>query len=76
MTITGGSFPASAPSVVWNFIGSGRTLNIQNTQVDGSVLAPNGNVNQPSGVVLGKVIANNVVASLQVNKAQCFTPHN
>jgi choice-of-anchor A domain-containing protein len=76
MSITGGSFPAPAAAIIWNFNGSGRTLTISNTQVDGSILAPNNNVNQVSGVVLGKVIANNVIASLQVNKAQCFIPES
>jgi len=75
MTITGGSFPAASSSVIFNFIGSGRTLNIQNTQLDGTVLAPNNIVNQPNGVILGKVIAADITVSLQINKAQCFTPH-
>jgi len=76
LTITGGSFPASsAASVLYNFVGSGRTLNILNTQLEGSILAPNNKVNEPSGVILGKVIAADITASLQVNKARCFFPH-
>jgi len=75
VTITGGSFPSSSASVVYNFIGSGRTITIQNTQLDGTLVAPNNFVNQPSGVILGKVIAADITISLQVNKAQCFIPH-
>jgi choice-of-anchor A domain-containing protein len=70
--ITSGSFPATAAAVTYNILNSGRTINIQNTQVDGSILAPNNFVNQPSGVIVGKVCASSVIMSLQVNKQQCF----
>jgi len=71
--INGGSFPVAASHVTYNILGAGRTVNIGPTQVEGSILAPYNNINQPNGVILGKVIANNVV-SLQINKNQCFNP--
>jgi choice-of-anchor A domain-containing protein len=75
VTFSGGSFPYAANQVVWNIQGRGRNINIQWTQVQGSILAPFNNINQPSGVVIGKVIANNI-NSLQINKVPCFTPAN
>jgi len=72
VTFTGGSFPAPAAAVVYNVLGSGRTINVQNIQLDGTLLAPNNYVNEPSGVIVGKVIAADVEMSLQVNKAQCY----
>jgi len=74
VTFTGGSFPAPAAAVTYNILGSGRTVNVQNIQLDGTILAPNNIVNEPSGVVVGKVITADFAMSLQVNKAQCFYP--
>jgi len=73
VTFSGGSFPAPAKQVIYNVIGSGRTINVGPTQVEGSILAPFNNLNQPNVVILGKVVANNIV-SLQINEAQCYTP--
>jgi len=73
VTFSGGSFPAPANQVIYNIAGTGRTINVGPTQVEGSIVAPFNNVNQPNGVVIGKVIANNIV-SLQINKAQCYIP--
>jgi len=74
VTFTGGSFPAPAPAVVYNILGSGRTVNVQYIQLDGTLLAPNNVVNEPNGVIVGKVIAADISMSLQVNKALCFIP--
>jgi len=71
VTFSGGSFPVPAKQVTYNIVGSGRTINVGPTQVEGSILAPFNNVNQPNGVILGKVIANNIV-SLQINEHQCY----
>jgi len=71
VSFAGGSFPFPANQVLYNVLGSGRTINVGPTQVEGSVLAPYNNVNQPNGVIIGKVIADNIV-SLQINKAECF----
>jgi len=73
VTFSGGSFPAPANQVIYSVTGSGRTVNVGATQVEGNLLAPFNNVNQPNGVIIGKVVANNIV-SLQINKAQCYFP--
>jgi len=73
VTLSGGSFPATPGSTVYNILGSGRTINVE-TQVDGSILAPFNTVNQPQGVIIGKLIARDVTVALQVNKDQCFYP--
>jgi len=66
----GGSFPAQANHVIFNVLGSGRTINIENYRVEGSILAPNNNVNEPSGVIVGKVVANNIV-SRHISRYEC-----
>jgi len=73
VTLSGGSFPAGAAQTVYNILGSGRTINVQ-TEVDGSIIAPFNTVNQPGGVIVGKLIAQDVTVALQVNKDQCFFP--
>jgi len=73
VSFSGGSFPYDSNQVIWNIQGSGRTINVGWTQVQGSILAPNNNINQPSGVIVGSVVANNI-NSLQINKVPCFTP--
>jgi len=72
-TFSGGSFPYNSNQVVWNIQGSGRTITVGWTQVQGSILAPNNDINQPSGVIVGSVVANNIY-SLQINKVPCFSP--
>jgi choice-of-anchor A domain-containing protein len=67
VTITGASFPAVPGGVVYNVIGA-RTVNVYGTSVDGGLLAPDANLNQTGGVIVGKVVANNVEMSLQINK--------
>jgi len=71
VTFSGGSFPAGPNQVTWNIQGSGRNINVGGTQVEGNILAPFNNINQPTGLIIGKVVANNII-SLQINKAQCF----
>jgi len=66
-------FPiGSTSSIVWNVLGSGRTIYLQNSELDGSLVAPFNSMSQSTGVVKGKVIVENVVASNQINKYRCF----
>jgi len=67
VTISGGSFPGVPGGVVYNVIGS-RTIYVTGTSVNGALLAPNANLNQTGGVIVGKVVAGNVEMSLQINK--------
>jgi len=74
VTLTGATFPAPANAVVYNIIGSGRTVNVENISLQGSVFAPNNRLYQPSGVITGRVVAGDVVMSLQVNQPTCYSP--
>jgi choice-of-anchor A domain-containing protein len=74
VTFTSGSFPATEGAVIYNVLGSGRKINVQWTQLDGSILAPQNILNQTGGVIRGKVVVADVIASLQMNKNQCFFP--
>jgi choice-of-anchor A domain-containing protein len=73
-TISGASFPASANAVVYNVLGSGRTITVENTQVQGSVFAPYNTLYQPSGDIYGRVVAADISMSLQINQNQCYAP--
>jgi len=73
VTFSGGSFPANSASIIYNIQGSGRNVRLQ-TQLTGTVLAPYNKFIDISSVVIGKVIAGDIV-SHQTNRAQCFTPH-
>jgi fibro-slime domain-containing protein/choice-of-anchor A domain-containing protein len=70
VTFGGNHLPAISGGVVYNIIGSGRTINV-NTQVNGNILAPRNTINQRGGVIVGKVIAGDVAFALQVNIPNC-----
>jgi choice-of-anchor A domain-containing protein len=73
VTIQSSAFPvASTSAVVWNVQGSGRTIYLQDSELDGSLVAPYNTMSQASGVVKGKVIVGNVATSNQINKYRCF----
>jgi len=72
VNLNGDNFPANPGAVVINFVGSGRRLNIANS-VFGSILAPDNEVYQESGVVIGKVVAGNIPRIHQVNIVHCPT---
>jgi len=63
-------------AVVYNVLGSGRTINVQNVYLQGHLVAPYNTLNQPSGNIVGKVIAGNIPATLNINRSgsQCFVP--
>jgi len=54
VTFTAGTFPAAANAVVYNVIGSGRTVNVQNIYLQGHLVAPFNTLNQPNGNIVGK----------------------
>jgi len=75
VNITGGSFPAIPGGVVYNILGSGRTITVIDTQVNGAILSPDNTLYQPGGVIVGKVVVGDVSMSLQINKEDtCPTP--
>jgi len=77
VTLTGGSFPSVPGAAVYNIIGSGRTITVTDTDLNGHVLAPQNTLYQPGGVIQGKVVAGNISMSLQINKQNvCPNPAN
>jgi len=70
VTLQGGRFPTIIERVVYNIIGSGRTINIQ-TEVGGNILAPNNIYTQINGVTKGLVIVGDVTAVVQNNLPNC-----
>jgi len=77
VTISGDSFPAICGGVVYNVLGSGRTINVDDTSVCGHILAPSNTLNQVGGVIVGKVVAGNIQFALQINKQNtCPNPGN
>jgi len=60
--------------VVYNVVGNGRTVNVE-TEVDGSILAPNCTFNQHnSGVVKGLLVVGDAQNVLQINRLNCQPP--
>eukprot|EP01119_Soliformovum_irregulare_P013765 TRINITY_DN36_c0_g1_i3.p1 TRINITY_DN36_c0_g1~~TRINITY_DN36_c0_g1_i3.p1 ORF type:complete len:713 (+),score=226.68 TRINITY_DN36_c0_g1_i3:888-3026(+) len=70
ITIKGGQFPAVVERVIYNIVGSGRTINTSNG-VNGHIFAPRNIFNQPAGVTYGLVIAGDIPIARQNNKPQC-----
>jgi len=68
VTISGDSFPGVPGGVVYNIEGCGRTITISETTLSGHFLGPCSDLNQPTGLITGKVVARNVIASLQINR--------
>jgi choice-of-anchor A domain-containing protein len=73
VSFRGDSFPGLPGGVVYNIIGD-RAVSITETLVNGHVLAPTSTINQPGGVIVGKVVAGDVTFSLQINKPDCPNP--
>jgi choice-of-anchor A domain-containing protein len=65
--------PVNAAGIVYNVIGNNRKVNIK-TGVRGHMIAPGNNIVQTNGVIVGKLVANNIQMSLQINKNQCYVP--
>lgn len=70
----GGAFPATAVNVLYNILGSNRTIEVS-TGVYGAILSPRNHLNQPGGVVNGKVIVGSAFV-LQINKPVCTYTSN
>jgi len=66
----GSAIPVSADNVIYNVLGSGRTISV-NTGVNGAILAPSNTLNQTGGVIRGVVIVGNVEFALQINRPSC-----
>jgi choice-of-anchor A domain-containing protein len=71
VTFSGISFPDTPSNVVYNVLGSGRTINVGATALHGTLLAPFNILNNPFGVIIGRVITGDIIASQQIGKIQC-----
>jgi len=71
---SGDSFPAAPGGIVYNIIGCDRMVHVSGTAVTGSILAPCSTLNQTGGVIIGKVVAGDIMFSLQINKIDCPNP--
>jgi len=67
----GSSFPGINERLVWNILGTGRTI-FANTGVSGNILAPRNSYSQTQGVTYGMVVVGNVIAARQNNKPNCL----
>jgi len=70
VTVQGADFPTITERVVYNFIGSGRTLSIP-SGLNGNILAPYNTITQTSGVTRGLVVAGDVTAFLHAQNPNC-----
>jgi len=64
--------------VIYNIQGSGRTVSVGWIQVIGDIVAPYNTVYQTGGSIIGKVIAGDITASLNINRGGdggCFVPY-
>jgi len=70
ITFNGGQFPSGyIQHVVYNF--PEATSITVNTGVWGDILAPKATLTQTGGVIIGKVVVNNVALALQINRPDC-----
>jgi len=68
----GDSFPVDAASnVVYNVLGSGRTITVLNA-VNGAIIAPSNIIHQTGGVIRGKVVVADITHAVQINKPICL----
>jgi len=70
VTIKGGQFPGIVERVIYNILGSGRTITANNG-VNGHIFAPNNIFYQEIGVTYGLVIAGDIPLAKQNNKPNC-----
>jgi choice-of-anchor A domain-containing protein len=71
VVIKGQPFPGIVERVIYNIVGSGRTITGQ-TGIGGHILAPQNTYTQNSGVTYGKVVVGNFPESRQSNKPNCL----
>jgi len=70
VVIQGGAFSGIVEKVVYNVLGSGRTITGA-TGVSGNILAPGNSYTQNAGVTYGRVIVADVPEARQNNKPNC-----
>jgi len=75
VTFQGANFPGISERVLFNVLGSGRTINV-GSGVTGSILGPNQEYSQTGGATYGLVIVGDVSAALSTSQPNCadFAP--
>jgi choice-of-anchor A domain-containing protein len=68
--LNGGNFPGIAERVLYNILGSGRTVS-SSSGVAGNILAPRHTFQQTGGVTHGLVIAGDITAALSTSNPNC-----
>jgi len=71
VTFQGGDFPGISERVLFNVLGSGRTINVA-SGVAGNILGPNNYFSQTGGVTHGLVIVGDILASLSATNPNCY----
>jgi len=71
VTFQGGNFPGISERVLFNVLGSGRTINV-GSGVAGSILGPNQEFSQTGGATYGLVIVGDVSAALSTSQPNCI----
>jgi len=70
VSFTGGDFPGISERVVFNVLGSGRTINVA-SGVAGNLLGPNHYFSQTGGVTHGLVIVGDILACISTTEPNC-----
>jgi len=70
VSFQGQPFPGIVERVIYNIVGTGRTITANNG-VAGHLLAPGNSYTQSQGVTYGRVVVGNVVRARQNNKPNC-----
>eukprot|EP01114_Cavostelium_apophysatum_P005234 TRINITY_DN15_c0_g1_i4.p1 TRINITY_DN15_c0_g1~~TRINITY_DN15_c0_g1_i4.p1 ORF type:complete len:1108 (+),score=287.35 TRINITY_DN15_c0_g1_i4:71-3394(+) len=71
VNLNGAYWGLDPSAVIFNVVGAGRTVNVFNVLVPGTILAPFNTLNQPSGQIDGRVIVADVVTSLNILTPGC-----
>jgi len=71
VTFQGSPFPGVVERVVYNIVGTGRTISGTNG-VGGNILAPQNTYVQYNGVTYGRLIVGNIIYARQNNKPNCI----
>jgi len=75
VVMNGVAIPAGDGAVIYNVIGSGRTISIGWIQVVGSIIAPYNTLTQTGGIVIGKVVVGDITQSSNFDREACFSPY-
>jgi len=73
VVFAGATLPGVSGQIIYNIPGVGRSIRVD-TSVVGTILAPRGIFSDAQSLVVGKVIAGDILISHQTNRNACFFP--